>query len=106
MGVVPLLPQVDNKGPSLLIGKTDQGSWFGAFNPIGWASREDYRDSLQAFLFCWPRQPDADSVEILPKARDSGPNASRDSDHHCGTQRVLRRYHDARAGWGPRGGDL
>lgn len=45
----------DNMGPAVLIAKTKAGGYFGAFNPIGWASREDYRDAFNAFLVKWPK---------------------------------------------------
>ena len=41
-------------GPAFLLAKTKTGSYFGAFNPLGWASREDYRDAFNAFLVKWP----------------------------------------------------
>jgi hypothetical protein len=46
--------KVDNMGPAFLLAKTKTGSYFGAFNPLGWASREDYRDAFNAFLVKWP----------------------------------------------------
>lgn len=43
----------DNQGPAFLIARTRAGGYFGAFNPLGWASREDYRDAFNAFLVKW-----------------------------------------------------
>lgn len=37
--------------PTLVLLKTSTGRVCGAFNPLGWQSRDDYRDSLKAFLF-------------------------------------------------------
>lgn len=37
--------------PSLVIGQTRDLQVFGAFNPVGFDGREDYRDSVNAFLF-------------------------------------------------------
>jgi len=31
---------------------------FGAFNPEGWSSDDDYRNNVNAFLYCWPNQGD------------------------------------------------
>jgi len=44
---------VDNRGPTLLVARSAGGSRFGGFNPLGFASREDYRDTSNAFLFRW-----------------------------------------------------
>ena len=41
------------QGPTLLIARSEGGARFGAFNPLGFASREDYRDTNGAFLFRW-----------------------------------------------------
>ena len=58
------------QGPALLLGRTEGGARFGGFNPLGFASREDYRDSSRAFLFAWPAGAPADAEpELLPKAR-------------------------------------
>ena len=37
--------------PTLILMKTQTGSVCGGYNPVGWQSRDDYKDSLQAFLF-------------------------------------------------------
>ena len=37
--------------PTLILMKTKTGSVCGGYNPVGWQSRDDYKDSLQAFLF-------------------------------------------------------
>ena len=54
----------------LLLARSEGGARFGAFNPLGFASREDYRDSNGAFLFRWPDNaaPD-DPPEYLAKVR-------------------------------------
>jgi hypothetical protein len=58
------------QGPALLLARSEGGSRFGAFNPLGFASREDYRDTNGAFLFRWPPGGAADDEpEYLPKAR-------------------------------------
>ena len=44
----------DVKGPCVVIATTDTGAQFGAFNPEGWCSDDDYRNNLNAFLFFWP----------------------------------------------------
>ena len=47
--------QVRQHGPCLPHREDQGGGYFGAFNPIGWASREDYRDAFNAFLVKWPK---------------------------------------------------
>lgn len=37
--------------PSLVLLKTNKGKLAGCFNPLGWQSRDDYRDSLRCYLF-------------------------------------------------------
>lgn len=54
-GVPSLLVAADIDGP---------GVW-GGYNPVGWDSRDDYRDSLTAFLF---REPPAGSAEAAAGA--------------------------------------
>lgn len=54
-GVPSLLVAADADGP---------GVW-GGYNPVGWDSRDDYRDSLTAFLF---REPPAGSAEAAAGA--------------------------------------
>jgi len=44
---------VDNRGPLLLVASSAGGAHFGAFTPLGFASREDYRDSNSTLLFRW-----------------------------------------------------
>ena len=64
----------DNQGPGFLIARTKGGAYFGAFNPLGWASREDYRDAFNAFLVKWPKQGSTDGDPyILEKV--GGPGA-------------------------------
>lgn len=45
---------IDSRGPTLLVGKTEGGGRFGGYISLGFASREDYRDTASAFLFRWP----------------------------------------------------
>ena len=67
--------KVDNKGPAMLIARTKHGGYFGAFNPVGWASREDYRDCYGAFLVKWPKAHSvAEAPCVLPKT--GGPGAA------------------------------
>lgn len=64
----------DNQGPCFIIAKTKTGGYFGGFNPIGVASREDYRDCLGAFLVRWPKKNSTKEVPIfLPKTNGGGP---------------------------------
>eukprot|EP00271_Cylindrocystis_brebissonii_P007507 TRINITY_DN21078_c0_g1_i1.p1 TRINITY_DN21078_c0_g1~~TRINITY_DN21078_c0_g1_i1.p1 ORF type:complete len:367 (-),score=28.23 TRINITY_DN21078_c0_g1_i1:325-1425(-) len=43
----------DFKGPVVIVCTTDNGLRFGAFNPEGYRSTDDYYDSFDAFLFYW-----------------------------------------------------
>ena len=61
---------VDNRGPTLLVARSAGGSRFGGFNPLGFASREDYRDTSNAFLFRWAAGDEWSSEpEYLQKVR-------------------------------------
>ena len=44
--------QVDGLGSTVVIGETDGGVRVGGYNPVGWESRDDYRATPRAFLFC------------------------------------------------------
>jgi hypothetical protein len=56
------------QGPALLLARSAGGARFGAFNPLGFASREDYRDTNGAFLFRWAPGGAADAPpELLRK---------------------------------------
>ncbi|XP_054810819.1 uncharacterized protein LOC129312208 [Prosopis cineraria] len=60
----------DFKGPCVIIGYTNKSFKFGAFNPEGYRSTDDYYDTFDAFLFYWPdiqTQP-----IVLPKVGGSG----------------------------------
>ena len=46
--------RVDFKGACVLVGETIGGARFGAFNPLGWRSTDDYSSSTNAFLFAMP----------------------------------------------------
>ena len=58
----------DNRGPALVVATSAGGARFGGFNPVGFASREDYRDSNSAFLLRWtPGEPETAEAERLRK---------------------------------------
>uniref|UniRef100_A0A7N0UWZ1 TLDc domain-containing protein n=1 Tax=Kalanchoe fedtschenkoi TaxID=63787 RepID=A0A7N0UWZ1_KALFE len=61
----------DFKGPCVIIGYTSKSFKFGAFNPEGYRSTDDYYDTLDAFLFYWEEQQHEDPA-ILPKVGGSG----------------------------------
>ncbi|KAG6543225.1 hypothetical protein Mapa_015476 [Marchantia paleacea] len=62
----------DFKGPCVIVGTTDKGVRFGAFNPEGYRSTDDYFDTFEAFLFYWPsNEPEASPV-VLKKVGGSG----------------------------------
>ncbi|KAJ4848021.1 hypothetical protein Tsubulata_009354 [Turnera subulata] len=62
----------DFKGPCVIIGYTDKSFKFGAFNPEGYRSTDDYYDSFDAFLFYWPDNEKIDDPIVLPKVGGSG----------------------------------
>lgn len=62
----------DFKGPCVIIGYTDKSFKFGAFNPEGYRSTDDYYDTFDAFLFYWEHNETADDPIILPKVGGSG----------------------------------
>jgi len=60
--------RVDDRGPALVVASSAGGARFGGFNPVGFASREDYRDSNSAFLFRWqPGEPEEAEAERLAR---------------------------------------
>jgi hypothetical protein len=59
--------QCDLKGPCVVVGTTSSGARFGAFNPEGWKSDDDYRNCPNAFLFFWPLQDASADAVRLPK---------------------------------------
>ncbi|KAG6391509.1 hypothetical protein SASPL_149265 [Salvia splendens] len=62
----------DFKGPCVIIGYTTSDFKFGAFNPEGYRSTDDYYDSFDAFLFYWPDDGAGDGPVVLPKVGGSG----------------------------------
>ncbi|PKA66762.1 hypothetical protein AXF42_Ash003417 [Apostasia shenzhenica] len=63
----------DFKGPCVIIGHTDKSFKFGAFNPEGYRSTDDYYDTFDAFLFYWMEDAVASYRPIvLPKIGGSG----------------------------------
>ncbi|KAL8201065.1 hypothetical protein R6Q57_012404 [Mikania cordata] len=61
----------DFKGPCVIIGYTNESFKFGAFNPEGYRSTDDYYDSFDAFLFYWAKEENYEPV-VLPKVGGSG----------------------------------
>ena len=66
----------DFKGPCVIIGYSNKSFKFGAFNPEGYRSTDDYYDTFDAFLFYWPEIIIDDTQEkqpiVLPKVGGSG----------------------------------
>ncbi|KAL6008496.1 hypothetical protein ACLOJK_034008 [Asimina triloba] len=63
----------DFKGPCVIIGYTTKSFKFGAFNPEGYRSTDDYYDTFDAFLFYWQQDQSLLSLPIkLPKVGGSG----------------------------------
>ncbi|KAL5550909.1 hypothetical protein UlMin_001085 [Ulmus minor] len=61
----------DFKGPCVIIGYTNNSFKFGAFNPEGYRSTDDYYDTFDAFLFYWADNA-GDDPFVLPKVGGSG----------------------------------
>ncbi|KAB1215884.1 hypothetical protein CJ030_MR4G010991 [Morella rubra] len=61
----------DFKGPCVIIGYTNKAFKFGAFNPEGYRSTDDYYDTFDPFLFYWTDNEKIDPI-ILPKIGGSG----------------------------------
>ncbi|KAL8538751.1 hypothetical protein ACS0TY_000673 [Phlomoides rotata] len=61
----------DFKGPCVIIGYTNKSLKFGAFNPEGYRSTDDYYDSFDAFLFYWSNDHEGQPT-VLPKVGGSG----------------------------------
>lgn len=64
----------DFKGPCVVVGYTKKSFKFGAFNPEGYRSTDDYYDTFDAFLFYWKEAGAGGDDEpiILPKVGGSG----------------------------------
>ncbi|KAF5190983.1 Tldc domain protein [Thalictrum thalictroides] len=63
----------DFKGPCVVIGYTNKSFKFGAFNPEGYRSTDDYYDTFDAFLFYWIDDKQLETKPIvLPKVGGSG----------------------------------
>jgi len=54
---------VDALGSTLIIGETATGARIGGYSPTGWESRDDYRATPNAFLFC--AEPCEDEDELV-----------------------------------------
>lgn len=62
----------DFKGPCVIIGYTNKSFKFGAFNPEGYRSTDDYYDTFDPFLFYWEEDNENKEPIILPKVGGSG----------------------------------
>ncbi|XP_051143396.1 uncharacterized protein LOC127259824 [Andrographis paniculata] len=63
----------DFKGPCVVVAYTTDSFKFGAFNPEGYRSTDDYFDTFDAFLFYWKNPNNCDELPvILPKVGGSG----------------------------------
>ena len=43
---------VDGLGSAIVVGELESGELIGGYNPVGWESRDDYRATPRAFIFC------------------------------------------------------
>jgi len=57
----------DFKGPCLVVAVTTEGFIFGGFNPVGFASTDDYKDNFTAFLFYLTSEAFSSDIVILEK---------------------------------------
>ena len=56
--------QCDGVGSTVVIGRLEKsGALVGGYNPTGWESRDDYRATPRAFLFCCSPPPASATVE-------------------------------------------
>ncbi|WOL01561.1 hypothetical protein Cni_G10278 [Canna indica] len=64
----------DFKGPCVVVAYTAAGFKFGAFNPEGYRSTDDYYDTFDAFLFYWKESGSGgeEPPVVLPKVGGSG----------------------------------
>jgi len=51
MAIIIFVPVGENEGSGLVVALTNSGKKFGAFNPTGWSSTDDYSSSNSAFLW-------------------------------------------------------
>lgn len=49
--------RVDSFGPAVVVARTESGCVCGGYNPRGWISLGEDRDSIAAFLFTWQARP-------------------------------------------------
>eukprot|EP01038_Epipyxis_sp_PR26KG_P005559 gene5559-7681_t len=47
--------KVDKKGPAVVLAKSTTGGVYGGYNPTGWVNLGEYRGSIAAFLFHFPK---------------------------------------------------
>eukprot|EP00667_Euglena_gracilis_P001722 EG_transcript_1721 len=66
--------KVHAQGAAVLVAKTAKGVVFGGYNPKGWLGYGEQRDTVSAFLFCWPDGDMTQPAIKLPKI-DGGSNA-------------------------------
>lgn len=55
--------QVDGVGSTLIIAETSSGARLGGYSPTGWESRDDYRATPRAFLFCSEPKDESDQSD-------------------------------------------
>jgi len=58
---------MDGSYAAVLIGETDSGTRFGAYNPAGWLGYGDFRECISAFLFTWVDGDTSKQAVKLPK---------------------------------------
>jgi hypothetical protein len=76
---------VDGLGSTLIVAQTKGGSLLGGYNPVGWDSRDDYRATPRAFLFCAPgAEEDGAAEPAWQKLAVLGPGDVAISDYACG----------------------
>lgn len=56
--------KVDKKGPAVVLARSKSGGIFGGYNPTGWVNYGEYRGSIAAFLFLFPKGANGKPVKL------------------------------------------
>lgn len=64
--------KVDKKGPSLVLCRSKSGVVLGGYNPTGWVNLGEYRGSIAAFLFVYPKETEKNAAPPIKLQKISG----------------------------------
>ena len=64
--------KVDKKGPSLVLCRSKSGVVLGGYNPTGWVNLGEYRGSIAAFLFVYPKGVEKNAAPPIKLQKISG----------------------------------